>query len=100
MQDLKAAGKTAAYLPDADAIVGHLQAGSGRRRRGLRFQQRRLRRHPRKTPRRPGRAPMTGQVFRVNNDLRVCLRILFDGRQPTVARASRLRVLAASRRRF
>ena len=25
MQDLQAAGKTAAYLPDADAIVGHLK---------------------------------------------------------------------------
>ena len=25
MQDLKAAGKTAAYLPDADAIVAHLK---------------------------------------------------------------------------
>jgi UDP-N-acetylmuramate: L-alanyl-gamma-D-glutamyl-meso-diaminopimelate ligase len=25
MQDLQAAGKTAAYLPDADAIVRHLQ---------------------------------------------------------------------------
>jgi hypothetical protein len=51
---------------------------------------------------------MTGHILRVNNHLRVCLRILFDGRRPTVARAAcpesfrgpRLRVQAASRRSF
>ena len=56
MQDLKAAGKDAAYLPDVDAIVDHVaQERAGRRSRG-RLQQRRLRRHPRQAAGAAGQA--------------------------------------------
>ena len=37
MQDLKAAGKDAAYLPDADAIVAHRRQERAGRRRGCVF---------------------------------------------------------------
>ena len=47
MQDLQAAGKNAAYLPDADAIVAHVAKNVAGRRCGGGVQQRRLRRHSR-----------------------------------------------------
>ena len=63
MQDLKAQGKDAAYLPDVDAIVAHVaQERAGGRSRG-RLQQRRLRRHPRQAAGTPG-PPLTSVVLR------------------------------------
>ena len=63
LEAIRASGKTAAYLPDADAIVEPFEEPGRRRGRDLRLQQRRVRRHSRKTAGHAGRAAVKDAVL-------------------------------------
>ena len=62
MQDLKTAGKDAAYLPDVDSIVAHMAKNAQGGDIVCRLQQRRLRRDSRQTTRTAGQKGSLGTV--------------------------------------